>query len=75
MIIKLLATKYNISYSAIILIGSEANLSKHLLDKSINNTSKYQQIIGSLLYIAQIIKLEILFAIITLAKSDSSASE
>jgi hypothetical protein len=74
-IIKLLATKYNISYGATTVIDSRADLSKPLPDEKIIDTSKYQQIIGSLLYIAQIIRLDILFAVTTLAKRNSSASE
>jgi hypothetical protein len=73
--IKALATKYNISYSATIVVGSGADLSKPLPDEKIIDTSKYQQIIGTLLYIAQMTRPDILFAVTTLAKRNSSISE
>jgi hypothetical protein len=75
MMIKALATKYNISYGATIVIGSGANLSQPLLDEKIIDTSKYQQIIGSLLYIAQMTRPDILFAVTSPAKRNLSASE
>jgi hypothetical protein len=40
--IKALATKYNISYSATIIIGSGADVSKYLPDENIIKASKYQ---------------------------------
>jgi hypothetical protein len=73
--IKALATKYNISYGATTVIGSGADLSKPLPDEKIIDASKYQQIIGSLLYIAQMTRPDILFVVTTLAKRNSSASE
>jgi hypothetical protein len=73
--IKVLATKYSVSYGAIKVIVSGAGLSQPLPDEKIIDASKYEQIIGSLLYIAQMTRPDILFAVKTLAKRNSSASK
>jgi hypothetical protein len=75
MMIKALAKKYNISYGTTTVIGSRANLFKALLDEKIIDTSKYQQIIRSLLHINQMIRTDILFPVTILAKRNSSTSE
>jgi hypothetical protein len=66
--IKALATKYNIWYGATIVRGCKTNWSKSLSDEKIINALKYQHIIESLLYIAQMRRPDILFIVTTLAK-------
>jgi hypothetical protein len=75
MMIKVLATKYNVSYGATTVIVSGPDLSQPLPDEKIIDASKYQQIIRSLLYIAKMTRPDILFAVTTLAKRNSSASK